>query len=132
MRSNSISLKTRGFDNLLENFDKIEDAIVNNSEEILMDAAEIFLEAAIEKAPTATKRLKESLEIKKLEFEKDKIRIGVGPVGEDIFYWFFVEFGTAKDAAQPFLRPAYDENKLAVQTEIAKNLKKVVERQGIK
>ena len=36
---------------------------------------------------------------------------------EDAFYGRFVEHGTAKTAAQPFLRPAYDENKMkAVET----------------
>lgn len=29
----------------------------------------------------------------------------------DSFYWRFVEFGTAKDRAQPFLRPAFETKK---------------------
>lgn len=32
-------------------------------------------------------------------------------VGLDAFYWRFVEFGTYKMPAQPFLRPAFDENR---------------------
>ena len=47
----------------------------------------------------------------------------------DAFYGRFVEYGTAKSAPQPFLRPAYDQNKEraveAIKDRIEKRLKKV-------
>ena len=47
----------------------------------------------------------------------------------DFYYARFIEFGTAKMAAKPFLRPAYDENKQkaveAIKDRIEKRLKKV-------
>lgn len=46
----------------------------------------------------------------------------------DFFYAHFVEYGTAKMPAQPFLRPAYDQNKEraveAIKDRIEKRLKK--------
>jgi len=130
-RKNEFKLRTRGFKDLLNNFDKIEKAITDNAEEILRSAAEIFLGAAKSKVSVESGDLKESLEIKKLAFEENEIKIGVGPVGEDIFYWFFVEYGTSRMSAKPFLRPAFDENKSRVKAEIRKNLIELVERQGI-
>ena len=48
---------------------------------------------------------------------------------KDAYYGQFVEFGTAKMPAQPFLRPAYDESKReaveAIKDRIEKRLKKV-------
>jgi len=32
-------------------------------------------------------------------------------VAGDVYYWRFVEFGTAKMAARPFLRPAFEAQK---------------------
>ena len=47
---------------------------------------------------------------------------------QDAFYGRFVEYGTVKMAARPFLRPAYDENKeravQAIKDRIAARLKK--------
>lgn len=34
-----------------------------------------------------------------------------GNLSQDAFYWRFVEFGTAKMAAKPFLRPAFEAKK---------------------
>lgn len=31
--------------------------------------------------------------------------------GRDAFYWFYLEFGTIKMAARPFLRPAFEKKK---------------------
>lgn len=35
-------------------------------------------------------------------------------IAEDVYYWRFVEFGTSKMKARPFLRPAFDNNKGAI------------------
>lgn len=44
-------------------------------------------------------------------------------VNLDAFYWFFVEFGTAKMAAQPFMRPAFEMRKRQAVDVIAARLK---------
>jgi HK97 gp10 family phage protein len=36
-----------------------------------------------------------------------------GLLSQDAYYWPFVEFGTAKMAARPFLRPAFEAKKVA-------------------
>lgn len=41
----------------------------------------------------------------------------------DIFYGKFIEFGTSKKSARPFLGPAYEKNKREVENIIASTLK---------
>lgn len=55
-------------------------------------------------------------------------------VGKDSFYWRFVEFGTAKMAAHPFMRPAFEHKKevavQAIQDKLADRI--AIEVQGLK
>lgn len=125
-------LKTKGFTELFKNLDKLEKAIVDEIEDIIKKAAEKIRDEAKEKVPELTGKLKDPIEIKTLEIKKDEIKIGIGPVGDDVFYWFFVEYGTSKMEAQPYLRPAFDNNKKAVEKEIAKGLQKLIRKEGIK
>jgi HK97 gp10 family phage protein len=40
-----------------------------------------------------------------------RVRVGGRYIRGDAFYWPFVEFGTAKVRARPFLRPAFEARK---------------------
>lgn len=46
----------------------------------------------------------------------------------DLFYFRFIEFGTVKMAAKPFLRPAFDSQKGAAVEKMAEILRKRIER----
>lgn len=46
----------------------------------------------------------------------------------DAFYWRFVEFGTSKVQAQPFLRPAFDSKKMVAAEKIKTALRESIER----
>lgn len=41
----------------------------------------------------------------------------------DPFYWWWVEFGTAKMAARPFMRPAFEQRKREASDQIIKDLR---------
>lgn len=47
--------------------------------------------------------------------------------GGDTFYWRFVEFGTARQRAIPFMRPALARNADAVMNQYADELKQLIE-----
>lgn len=47
---------------------------------------------------------------------------------QDAFYWWFVEFGTSKMPARPFLRPAFEANKRRALGTFARELRKGVAR----
>lgn len=48
----------------------------------------------------------------------------------DPFYWTFVEFGTSKMAARPFLRPAFDHNKEAAARAIGAELGAAIQKEA--
>lgn len=55
---------------------------------------------------------------------------GKGPKGKDAFYARFVEFGTVKMPARPFLRPALEQNTDAATQAMAKRLKARLDKAG--
>lgn len=57
-----------------------------------------------------------------------KVRQGSGKAGKDAFYWSFVEFGTVKMAAQPFMRPAFEGGKEKAVEKIKERLKSRIDR----
>lgn len=105
--------------------------------------AKVIADSARTKAPVDTGNLRKNIITKRLPpgesqltseyivtVRKGKITKKQKDRGiKDAFYGRFVEFGTAKTPAQPFLRPAYDENKEkaveAIKERIATRLAKV-------
>lgn len=47
---------------------------------------------------------------------------------QDAFYWWYVEFGTSKQPAQPFLRPAFEANKRRAVLVFGRELRKSVSK----
>ena len=47
---------------------------------------------------------------------------------DDPFYWHFNEFGTSKQAARPFMRPAFEESKEKVLEVVAEKLRAGIEK----
>lgn len=54
---------------------------------------------------------------------------GTGNSGGDTFYWRHLEVGTSKMAAQPFMRPAFSNNKDAVQDEFFTDFKEQLDKE---
>jgi HK97 gp10 family phage protein len=53
---------------------------------------------------------------------------GEGRLGKDAYYASMVEFGTVKTPAQPFMRPALENNVTAATNAIAKRLKQRIDK----
>ncbi|MCH4563347.1 HK97 gp10 family phage protein [Halomonas sp. EGI 63088] len=53
---------------------------------------------------------------------------GKGNPGGDTYYWRFLEFGTEKMAAQPFMRPALESNQGAATNEFVTHFDKAIVR----
>ncbi|WP_405468601.1 HK97-gp10 family putative phage morphogenesis protein [Morganella morganii] len=49
---------------------------------------------------------------------------------DDPFYWWFVEFGTSKMAARPFMRPGFEAKKEAAAEVVVRTLKEETEKAG--
>ncbi len=93
-------------------------------------AAKPVRDTAIARAPVDTGLLKKSIKVRAMKrSRKNKHTVAVRVVtGEgffkgEAFYGGFLEYGTTRMRARPFMRPAHDENKNTVrqvfQTEIA-------------
>lgn len=82
--------------------EKIKRGIPQSVEDTLTEAADLAIKVAKDVVPVDTGRLRDSIDI--LEQGEDYVI-----VGSDVEYAFFVEFGTVKMEAQPYLSPALDQ-----------------------
>lgn len=69
---------------------------------------------------------------KKIQSFKKKTGLAGSKNPDDPFYWWWVEFGTATQAAQPFLRPAFEGTKSQQLEKIRKSMKSGISREARK
>lgn len=130
----SSDLEFEGFDKILsrvEEMGKAGNKIANEglkaSGQVILDESKSILEM---NGSIRTGRLKEGLKLSRLKRKGNKKYINVGIQKGDtskIFYGKFVEWGTSKMSAKPFLGPAFeskkDEAKEILISEIKRGLK---------
>jgi len=109
--------------NRLKDIGKKAGTIANTA---LKAAAEPVLEDAKSLVPKNTGRLREGLKITDVKTQNGVKYVLVGIIKKDnpeLFYGKFIEFGTSKMSARPFLGPAYEKNKEKIQEIIAQKLR---------
>lgn len=98
-----------GLDELLASMEALPYSMQKNIiVRALRKGAEPIRERAEELAPFLTGTLKESMMITVSDQTADGATAKIGPSRKG-FYGQFEEFGTARQRAEPFLRPAFDE-----------------------
>lgn len=112
--------------------DQLLKEIHSNTPEAFIDGAKLLLKAAQARAPRRSGTLSDSGYIgiegkstyrrKKVHNKEVKAPKGGAVVGFAAFYARFVEFGTSKRAAQPFMRPALDELKHKIGNKVVESL----------
>lgn len=105
---------------LAEKFKKISKDVENELEQALMTGGLRVERDAKIKVPVDTGRLRSSIATR-LTAEGDSRYV---EVGTNVKYAPYVEYGTSKQPAQPFLYPAFAENKQKIFNDIAKAFKK--------
>lgn len=85
----------------------------------LMKGGETFQEEAAARAPVASGDLRESIETQLTANKNSEIVVSVGPT---VFYGAFQEFGTSKQSAKPFMRPAFDAKGEAVLDQVSREV----------
>ena len=82
--------------------------------------AQVFQKEAIARVPVDSGTIRENIIVKRAEESSDTnkkqtylitVRTGKKNAEGDAFYWRFVEFGTSKMSARPFIRPAFESMK---------------------
>jgi HK97 gp10 family phage protein len=110
---------------------KIGRKIVRNA---LRKAAKIILIAAKANCPVVTGDLKKSLRVRAMKKKKHRYGVMVatsaGWFKGKTFYGAFVEYGTSRMPAKPFMRPAFDSEKGKAEMVLKSELKKGIEMVG--
>ncbi|WP_330391310.1 HK97-gp10 family putative phage morphogenesis protein [Peptoclostridium litorale] len=118
-------IKLEGMDELLNRLEQLGKKGAQIENNALKKAGEIVKESIESRAPKRTGKLKESIKVSKIKTKEGQKIVEVGPDG-DGFYGKFLEFGTTKMAAQPFMGPGFeavkDEAAEAIKEEIKKGL----------
>ncbi|WP_123053085.1 HK97-gp10 family putative phage morphogenesis protein [Clostridium sp. JN-1] len=122
------SMELQGVDELLNKLQSIGANVGRLENKALRNAAEPVLEDV--KATNAfndrSGKLRKGLKITNVKKKEGVKYILVGIDKSDnskIFYGKFIEFGTSKMPAKPFLQPAYEKNKDNIKRTIAETLK---------
>jgi HK97 gp10 family phage protein len=114
-----MGIRLDGMQELLRQLEQVGSEAERIKKDALLAGAEIIQQAASERAPRDTGKLAENIVISDV---KDGT-VDIGP-DRDRFYGLFLEFGTSKMAARPFLQPAFEESKEQVQQKMADVIRK--------
>lgn len=103
----SIGFRIEGLDELERQFDRLAETSKKKAMQKALNAgiAPIKKEAKA-KAPVDKGVLKSQIRSKQMKYT-EKPAVGIYVSGK-AYYWYFIENGTSKMAAAPFLRPAVD------------------------
>lgn len=115
-----MSMKFEGLKELQKALGQLENKATSEmiQKEAVIRGAEVLKEEVINKAPKKTGKLKESITITSVENGKVSVHTG------EAFYSHFLEFGTTKVAAKPFMEPAFNAKKEEIQEAMADVIKR--------
>jgi HK97 gp10 family phage protein len=109
-----------GLDKLFAQLEKIADLDLVSAE---IDAVNVFAEEARNLVPVDTGALQITIGV---EVEGDTVNLVAG--NEDVNYALYVEMGTIKMAAQPYMRPAVDNKQKQAMKAAAENINAQMKR----
>lgn len=110
-----MSVEIKGLEELIKKLtsipNKLEKKVIRSA---VRQGANVIKSKAQEYVPVDKGELKKSIKVSGARSKPGVIAFRIRPVGSkkkgiSVFYGRFQEFGTSKMAAQPFMRPAYDE-----------------------
>lgn len=129
-RRQFLSLQLDGIDELIEMFENMEEAALNALDKAAEEGCKPVLVSAKNYVKVQSGDLKNSLSIMKLKTRNKKKRFykvysrGVRQGG--VTYGFAQETGTEKMSSNPFLRPAFDNNKQKIANIMVEELGKAI------
>lgn len=103
----------------------VQRAVQDAKERVVMDAALLIETEAKLLAPVRTGTLRRSIHREVVESTAVRTVVKVGP-DELVTYAGFVEMGTSRMKAQPYMRPAYETQKGAVVDSITSELRPAI------
>jgi HK97 gp10 family phage protein len=119
-----IQLRVEGVSEVLKSLNRLGREISEAVVPATLQAAQVLQTAIQQRAPVRTGRLRDSILVEITEQTPNRVEVEVGPT---VPYADDVEFGTSRSPAQPYLRPAIDENLQAVTDALAKSLQQILD-----
>ena len=126
-----MKLKIEGVDELNRAIKRLGDTYRSEFKMALYDAGEIVRKDALERIPKRTGDAAKTIEMKVGEMRDGTMYAIITAGGGEQYYVTFLEFGTSKMQARPFLRPAIKENRTEIKRIIRGRIQAVIERAGI-
>lgn len=100
----------------------------------LRNGAKVILAAAKANVPVRSGALKKSLKVRAMKKRRHSYGVMVATSDDwfkgEQFYGAFLEFGTSRMAARPFVRPAFDSEKDTAEKIIINDLRQGIEKVG--
>lgn len=126
--ADNVRIRTEGFAELAERLKQLGPRVAKNAlRRAVSSGAAVVRNDARSRAPVDTGEMKKDIQIKREKDERGSfmakyavfVRSGkksrmsgrARDVQKDSFYWKFLEYGTSKMPAQPFMRPAFEARK---------------------
>lgn len=120
----SETLQVKGLGSLARKLDAVGKGVRNASTEAVINVLERMKEDAEALVPFRTGKLWKSI-----DYSVEQVPSNIGPIVGELFantdYAQYVEFGTSRMAAQPFIRPAYEAHKHELMEEIANSVRRL-------
>ncbi|ABS42576.1 HK97-gp10 family putative phage morphogenesis protein [Clostridium botulinum] len=108
------NMELEGMDNLIRKIEDMGKAGTRIENKALKKAGELIVEEAKNNVPVKTEKLKKGLKVSGVRKKGGNKFVLAGIQKGDnskIFYGKFLEFGTSKMKARPFMGPAYESKK---------------------
>lgn len=119
--SNKVNIELTGIDKLQKEINELGSKGARVENKALKMAGEHLAERMRVEVPERTGKLKESIEVSGVKTSKGKKKVEVGPTE---YYGVFVEKGTSKMQANPFMARSYEGEKKQLQSIIISEIKK--------
>ncbi|EGQ26714.1 HK97 family phage protein [Sporosarcina newyorkensis 2681] len=115
-------MKVDGMDQLLAELETLGKAGSRIENSALKEAGDIVKNSIVNEAPVRSGKLKGGITVSRVKTKGGVKQVEVGP-DKDGWYGKFVEFGTAKMKANPFMARGYENSKEEAMSTIEKSIK---------
>jgi HK97 gp10 family phage protein len=121
--ANEVNLELMGLEDLITEVEKLGKQGARIENKALREAGEVVKGAIQNETPVRTGKLKRSITVSRVKTKDGMKQVEVGPDDEG-WYGKFVEFGTVKIRANPFMSRGFETSKDKAMDTIKENLRK--------
>lgn len=114
-----------GVEDTIQRIRNIRNEAIRNLSVATLAGATVVNDDAKARAPVRTGNLRRSIHPELGEYSSERVTVWVGT---DVEYAPYVEMGTSKQAAQPYLRPALNENRQDIIDSVEKIFQEILRR----